>query len=135
MFVVQPAITVDGVRELRRELRQLQDKSYDEELKALHREIADEVLDRAEPNVPRHTGALRQSLRGSGTKAAAVGRVGSRRVPYAAAIHWGWKAHNIRARPFLQDAAAEIERDITERYDARISELLGRAISQRRRGL
>ena len=113
-------------------MRHLQDKAYDDELKALHREIADEVIDRAMPNVPVRSGALRRSLRGSGTKAAAVGRVGSKRVPYAAAIHWGWKAHNIRPRPFLQNAAAEIERDITERYDARIADLLGRVIAQRR---
>ena len=130
--MVQPAITIDGVKELRRELRHLQDKAYDDELKAVHQEIANEVLDRALPNVPIRSGALRRSLRGSGTKAAAVGRVGSKRVPYAAAIHWGWKAHNIRPRPFLQDAAARVEKDITQRYDEAIAGLLARVISEKR---
>ena len=128
---MQPAITVEGVRELRSELRKLKDKSYDDELKALHASIAAEVVARAEPNVPYRSGDLRRSLRGSGTKAAAVGRVGRTSVPYAAVIHWGWKSRGIVARPFLQDAAERLEADVEARYADAIHGLLGRSIDAR----
>lgn len=131
--MVNPQVTVDGVRELRRELRQVADKGLDDELKALHKDIAEEIIARALPMVPVRSGALRRSVRGSGTKAAAVGRVGRKSVPYAAPIHWGWRRRNIRPNPFLTDAAAEIERDITERYDRAISGMLDRVVRNRRR--
>lgn len=130
--MVQPGIRADNLKELRRELRQVKDKELDAELKALHKAISDEILDRALPRVPVLTGALKASVRGSGTISAAVGRVGKKRVPYAAAIHWGWPKRNIKATPFLTDAAEELEKDITDRYDEAVSQMLDRVIRTRR---
>lgn len=129
--MVQPAITVDGVRELRKQLRQVKDKELDDELKAIHKGIADEIIQRALPNVPVKTGALKRSVRSSGSLNAAVGRAGRKTVPYAAPIHWGWRKRNIRARPFLTDAAEAIERDITDRYEQAITQLLERVVRGR----
>lgn len=130
--MVQPSIRVTGVDELRRQLRQVKDKELDDELKGVHRSIAEEIIRLALPDVPVKTGALRRSVRGSGTKASAVGRAGSgRKVPYAPAIHWGWPERHIRRRPFLTDAADKVERDITERYDRAVSEMLDRVVRGR----
>ena len=129
--MVQPAITVEGVKELRSQLRRVKDKELDDELKAIHKGIADEIIARALPRVPVESGALKRSVRGSGTKASAIGRAGRKSVPYAAPIHWGWRKRNIRSRPFLTDAAAEVERDITQRYETAINALLERVVRGR----
>lgn len=126
-----PAITVDGVKELNRQLRQVKDKGLDSELKALHKDIADEVIRKAQRRVPMRSGALKRSLRGSGTKAAAVGRAGKKAVPYAPTIHWGWPKRGIKPQPFLRQAAESVERDIVERYDRAISDLLDKTIKGR----
>lgn len=129
--MVQPAITVDGVREIRKQLRQVKDKSLDDELKAIHKGIAEEIIRHALPNVPVDSGALKRSVRSSGTKASAIGRAGRKSTPYAAPIHWGWRRRNIRSRPFLTDAAKKVERDITNRYELAISQMLDRVVRGR----
>lgn len=120
-----PTIVVDGLDELRRELRRIADKGLNDALKAANKEIADEVIARALPRVPVRTGRLRASVRGSGTLAGAVGKAGSARVPYAAAIHWGRKKGGvIEGRPFLTDAAHEVEQHASDTYLAEIDRLL-----------
>lgn len=124
--MVAPSIRVDGIKELNRELRRVRDKELDNELKAIHKGIAEDVLRGALPHVPVDTGALRRSVRAAGTKAAAVGRAGKKSVPYAPVVHWGGRGH--RARPFLQDAARRVEHDIVARYDAAVAGMLNRVI-------
>lgn len=125
-----PAIRVEGLDELRRELRRVKDSELDAELKAIHQELAREVVQRAQPNVPVKSGALRASLRGAGTVRDAIGRVGKASLPYAAPIHYGWKARNIPPRPFLTDAAAALEQDIIDRYDRQVAEMLDQVIGR-----
>lgn len=113
-----------GLAQLQAKLRLVKDKELDNELKSIHKEIAAEVVKRAEPNVPVRTGKLRGSLRAAGTKKDAIGRVGKASVPYAAAVHWGY------GPPFLYDAAQTIEKDITERYDSAVAGMLDRVIGR-----
>ena len=113
-----------GLAELQRELRQVKDKELDKELKEIHKALADEVLRLAEPNVPVRTGRLRGSLRAAGTKRDAIGRAGSRSVPYAAAVHWKI------GPPFLTDAARMVERDVVDRYDRQVAEMLDRVVGR-----
>lgn len=127
--MVAPAIKVEGIKELNRQLRQVKNRGYDDELKAIHKGIAEEVNRVAVRRVPVQTGALRRSIRASGTKAAAVGRAGKKSVPYAPKIHWGGRG--VRARPFLREAAETVERDIVGRYDRAIAALLDKAIKGR----
>ena len=124
------AIHVDGLDELRRELRKAKDSELDADMKQIHAELAREVVDRASPNVPVRTGGLRASLRSAGTVRDAIGRVGRASVPYAAPIHWGWKARNIEPRPFLTNAAEQLERDITDRYDRQVAQMLDRVVGR-----
>ena len=127
---MKAAIQVEGLDELRRDLRRIKDSELDAEMKAIHVELAREINRRALPNVPVKTGRLKASVRAAGTVRDAVGRVGSTSVPYAPPIHWGWPAHGIKSTPFLTDAAAEIERDIVDRYDRQVSEMLGRVVGR-----
>lgn len=125
-----PALRVEGLDELRRELRRVKDSELDQEMKQIHAELAREVIQRAQPNVPVRSGALRASLRGAGTVRDAIGRVGKASVPYAAPIHWGWKARNIPPRPFLTDAAEALEQDIRDRYDRQVADMLDKVIGR-----
>lgn len=118
------ALRAQSVDELRRELRRLSDKELDAELKAIHKGLAEDVLKVAERNVPVRTGRLRASLRAAGTMRDAIGRVGSKSVPYAAAVHWKY------GPPFLTDAAAAVEDELEDRYDRAVSDLLDRIIGR-----
>lgn len=128
--MAKPGIQVDGLDDLRKELRRVKDKELDAEMKAIHKQLADEVADRARPKVPVRSGALRDSLRTTGTVRDAIGRVGRTSVPYAAVIHWGSPKRGIRSRPFLTDAAAAMERDITDRYDQQVAEMLNKVVGR-----
>lgn len=123
--MVRVGVHVDGLNELRRELRRVKSSELDDEMKAIHAELAAEVVDKAEPNVPVRSGALKASLRAAGTVRDAIGRVGKASVPYAAAVHWKY------GPPFLTDAARSIERDVADRYDKQVAQMLDRVIKGR----
>lgn len=67
-------------------------------------------------HVPIVSGNLASTIRPSRQKARVVVSAGSSAVPYANPIHWGWPAHNIRANPFLSDAARQTEPQWTAVY-------------------
>lgn len=118
-------VTVVGLDDLRRALRQVKDKGLNDALKKANKTVADEVIAKALPKVPVRLGRLRASVRGSGTLAGAIGKAGSAAVPYAAAIHWGRKQGGfIQARPFLQDAAKQVEQDVADRYMDELDRIL-----------
>lgn len=129
-MVTHRSIRVDGLDELRKDLRRVKDSELNDEMKAIHEELARDVLRGAEPNVPVRTGALLASLRAAGTVRDAIGRVGKASVPYAPPIHWGHPARGIAARPFLTDAAARLERDIVDRYDRQVAGMLDRVVGR-----
>ena len=122
------AIKVEGLDELRRDLRRVKDKALDDELKAIHDDLAKEVVARARPKVPVRTRKLLSTIRAGGTVRDAIGRAGKASVPYAPPIHWGYAAHGIEPRPFLRQAAEELERDIVDRYDKAVAGMLDRVI-------
>lgn len=107
------AVELEGAAKLRRALKKA---GHDlTELKAEHAKIAKLVAGRAAMRAPVKTGRLRESIRSSGTNAAAVVRAGRASVPYAGPIHWGWPSRPkpakgwrggpIKATPFIYDAA------------------------------
>lgn len=124
-----PAIHADGLDKLRRELRRVKDAELDGAMKELHGDLAEEIVEHAVPKVPVLEGHLRDDVRASGTVRDAIGRVGGKSVPYAPPIHWGWEARGIDPTPFLQDAAAELEPGISDRYDAAVARMLNRVIT------
>lgn len=113
-----------GLIELRAKLREVKDKAFNDELKKIHKSIAEEILHLAGPNVPVDSGALKRSLRAAGTLKDAIGRVGSASVPYAAIVHWKY------GPPFLTDAAGKIEQTVVDRYDSDVADMLDRVIGR-----
>jgi phage gpG-like protein len=111
-----PAVQIDGLRELRSAVRKAQDVEIKAAVKDANVTLAKRVVAKALPNVPVRTGRLRASVRALGNQSGALGKAGGASVPYAAAIHWGWRARHIRPRPFLTDAADSLEQAAVDEY-------------------
>ena len=107
-------VQVEGARQLRSTLKAAGDDLSD--LKAAHTEAARIAAAAGSSSAPRVTGALAASVRGSGTKTAAVIRAGKASVPYAAPIHWGWFAKHIKPNPWLSRATQSTEPTWTAVY-------------------
>ncbi|MCQ4120405.1 HK97 gp10 family phage protein [Rhodococcus tibetensis] len=111
-----------GADQLRRTLRAA-GRGMDE-LKAINRGAADTVAGASRARVPRVSGRLDQSIRAAGTARAGIVRAGKKSVPYAGPIHWGWPARNIRAQPFILNAAEATEPAWTSAYMRHVERLL-----------
>jgi hypothetical protein len=120
----KPAIKVEGARELRKALGRMEDGLSD--LTALHREIAERVASDARERAPSLSGKLRGSIKGKGYKTRAAVTAGSKLVPYAGPIHFGWPARNIKPQPFLYDALDHRKGEIVNAYEERVGELVKR---------
>ena len=96
------------------------------DLTAVHREAADKVQGEARARVPRLTGALSKTIKSRATKTSARVEAGSRLVPYAGPIHFGWPRRNIEPQPFLYDALESRRDQVVDVYEKRVSELVRR---------
>lgn len=116
------AVKVEGTKELRRAIRQLEDaadrKGANAELRSAWRTAARVVESRAKVEAPRRSGALAGSIKSKATtRGASVSAGGTKRVPYAGPIHYGWgsrpnkrkgwRGGPIAANRFLDRAVAE----------------------------
>lgn len=128
--MAQPAIRIEGGRELRRAFREAGDDMSD--LKDLHKRLADDVADSAKTKTPVRSGRLQRSIRGSGTKTAARVRAGNNRksgptsVPYSGPIHFGWGARNIKPQPFMYEALDDRRQEVVDAYNRQVREIIGR---------
>lgn len=102
-----PGIKVDGARQLRKTLRAAGDDLAD--LKAAHAEAAEIAARASAALAPSRSGALKASIRSSGTKTAGVVRAGKKAVPYAGPIHWGWFKRGIKPNLFISRGAQDSE--------------------------
>jgi hypothetical protein len=96
-------VTVTGAKELRRALREIEDKAAKKgmqaDLKAEYRTAARVVEIAAKQEAPRRSGRLAGSIKAKGTTTGgAVVAGGLKAVPYAGPIHWGWPSRPNRAR-------------------------------------
>lgn len=105
--VAAAQVTVDGLPQLRRQLRQLVGDTAD--LKAANAAVAQIVAAAATSRAPRRTGRLAGNVRGNRAVGRATVLAGGARVPYAGPVHWGWPAHRIEPQPFIVDAAQATE--------------------------
>lgn len=113
-----------GVRELARTLRQAGQDLQD--LKDANARAAGIVEPVARTGAPVKSGALRATVRSTGTKAAGVIRAGKKSVPYAGPIHFGWPARGIPARPFVADAAKATEERWARVYEDAVQNALNK---------
>lgn len=112
-------IYVDGLDRLARLLRDA-DADLLEELKAGNRDDAELVAGTARTLVPRRTGLLERTIRAGATRKSGVVRAGTKRVPYAAPIHFGWPRRHIAPQPFLYDALDRRRRELIDLYQKRV---------------
>jgi HK97 gp10 family phage protein len=119
---VDVAVRVDGLRELRRNLKAI-DSRAPRELNKEAKKVGQKVADRAAHYAPKDTGTLANSI-----------KVGSRGdkitvrspLPYAAPIHWGWPSRGIRPQPFIARAAEEKREEYAEELQEAMNRLIGR---------
>jgi hypothetical protein len=115
-------IEVHGAKEFRAAMRRFDADVND--LKAVNREAAQVVDVRALELVPRRSNTLSHSIRIAARPSGASILAGSRLVPYAGPIHFGWRAHNIEPQPFLFDAIDDRRDEVVRVYEDRIDELV-----------
>ena len=128
-------VQIVGARELRRSLKAAGDDLDD--LKAANAEAANIAARASASLAPRGpSGNLQTTVRGSGTKTAGIIRAGSKRVPYAAAVHWGrvWWPNKKKSRykapfigqPFLSDGAKDSEGEWLPIYQVNLDNIIER---------
>lgn len=119
----KPAITVEGSKELARDLKKAGDTELLDELKVAHIGGAEMVLHAALPLVPVRSGALRDSLKATATARSGRVKAGKKSVPYAPPIHFGWPARNIAPNPFLYDALDARKGEVIEAYEKAVEKV------------
>lgn len=116
------SLKVEGLRELQREIRRLQDADLKQGLRAANRRAAAIVKDAADP--PRRTGRLARSVGVvAGLKDAVVKAGSASVVPYAGPVHYGWPARHIKANPFILRALKARLRDVRSTYEDLLSDI------------
>lgn len=127
MAGTKPGIEVEGGPQLRRAFKRLGDRAGD--LKGLHGSIGEMVADTARTLVPigdDEGGHLQDTIRASKRQTGATVNAGTRALPYAGPIHFGWRARNIEPQPFLYDALDDRRDDIVAKYNDGIDKLVRR---------
>lgn len=122
------SIEVDGLKELRRELRNLGDKALPKELRLINKEGADKVRDTARDMAPVVSGRLKRSIGSLAGQTSAKVKAGTAaRVTYAGPVIFGH-----RPRPqggftepnnFLIRALGHDAEYIRRLYDERLNKL------------
>lgn len=116
------ATYVEGLRET---VRHLQDLGVEiDDLKDVMADIATEATDVMQGFIPTRSGALRASARGNRAKGKAIVTVGKARVPYAAAINYGWAARNIKPADFTGKTDRAMDDRAVQMLEAGIDKLI-----------
>ncbi len=134
----QGAIKVEGLSQIRRELRALGgdlDLVKGEFLET-NKKVAEIVIGDAKRFVPVLSGALATSLRNASTKTAARIRVGTSGgskksgsaasgdlVEYAGPIHFGWPNRRIKPQPFIYEATDSRRAEVAMAYANRLTSI------------
>lgn len=137
-MAVDAVIQVQGLAELRRSIIQAKDKELRKRLTAANKTAAQLVVTEALPHIPVRSGRLKSTIKAVGSQASGKARVGSAKVPYAPAIHWGTGPregrrgpHNIERRPFIYDAAQRIRSQIADAYQREVEDMMDEAVRGR----
>lgn len=118
----KPVLQVKGARELRKQAKAAEVDLT--ELKDTHRDIANRIAGWSKPLAPTLTGRLVSTTRASGTNTASTVRAGSKAVPYANPIHWGWKRRGIEKNEWLLNTARDKEPQWFGMYQEAVEKIL-----------
>jgi len=119
-------VKIENLAKVRRQLKKL---SSDVDYRAMeflpvNKSIAAAVLGDAKAYVPIESGTLSGTMRDAATKTSARVKAGSKAVPYAGPIHFGWPLRRIKPQPFFYDAIDKRREDIKRRYDGLVKDLI-----------
>lgn len=114
-----------GLKEVQYNLAKLGSDAKND-MKPAHKKAAELVVAEAKPIAPMISGALKESLRPFARQRAGVIRAGSKSVPYAGPIIFGWPARAIKANPFIFDALDHRRADIIKAYEDRMEEVIAK---------
>lgn len=128
MAASPPVVRVDGGRQLRAALRDMEDGLSD--LRTANAEAAAIAARAGQADAPRRSGLLAASVRPGATQSAALIRAGSARVPYAGVIHYGWADRHISPNPFLREGAEQTQPAWLAIYSRTIDRLILRVESK-----
>lgn len=134
-------VAVNGLDDLRRELKKLDDAGLTEQLKDANKAVADLVVSKAKANAStrmerRAAGSLRSSRQAA--RAQVVG--GSAKVPFFGGAEFGslrytqfraWTGANSQSGYFLYPAIRESSDDIVEMYHDEIEKISSKAFPDR----
>ncbi|KFI84484.1 bacteriophage protein, PF04883 family [Bifidobacterium reuteri DSM 23975] len=97
------------------------------DLRQINKQAAQVVVPEAKNLAPKgRTGKLAASVRAGATQKAGVVRTGSKRVPYAGVINYGWPKHNIKPTRFANQAAKNTEPQWTQLYADAVQKIINR---------
>ncbi len=116
-------VSIEGLNKLLRALEELDDAAKTD-LKAAGLAAAQPVVERAKQEVPVRTGALQSTIRAATTARGVRIRAGSKRVPYANAIHFGQKRLNVNSNYRFRKVAIEPNPFMFRAVDATRDEVL-----------
>src|SRR4051812_30386364 len=100
-------VKVEGARQMRKSLKAAGEDLSD--LKEASYQTGLLIASAAAARAPVASGRLAATIRPARSVSGVTIRAGSASVRYAGPTHWGWPARNLRARPFLSEAAQETE--------------------------
>ncbi|CUW30076.1 HK97-gp10 family putative phage morphogenesis protein [Streptomyces reticuli] len=126
-------VRVQGMTALQRNVRRLKDRELNNSVRAANKAAAEVVKPEAEATAPKgrrdaksskryKPGKLAKSVKVTASVKGAQVKAGSAaRVPYAAAVHFGYPKRHIRPNRFLFRAMARKSAEVTETYEREIS--------------
>jgi hypothetical protein len=121
---MKASVEITGLDETQASLDRIADQA--DSLAAGFRSAEQIILISAQGKAPRRTGRLAASGHVAGDQGKASVQFGGPQVPYAGPIHWGWKARNIKANPFLLKATQATEPAWLHAYETHLAALINR---------
>ncbi len=101
---MQPAIQVEGLAEINRALRKV-DSDAPKALRVALNGVAEFLVDKTRPQIPKRTGAAAASLKAQSTRTSARIAVGGKRAPYYPWLDFGGRTGRRKAtvREFITE--------------------------------
>jgi hypothetical protein len=117
---VAEVLKITGLQEVERDLARIGVKLSDLDFAG----IASEGMRLAASFAPKRSGKLAASIKGSKSKSRATIRAGGARVPYAAAINYGWRKRHIEPAGFMQRADEVLRRRVPAELEEQMKRII-----------
>ena len=117
-------VRIEGLRETVRSLERFGVEVQD--LKAAFKKIGSLVANDAKSLAPHLSGKLAGSIRPSNTKNKSIVRAGGAAIPYAGVQNYGWPAHSIEGKHFMEQAVERNQHEAVQMMEEELNDLIRR---------